>query len=177
MKTRILIAAIAMLFCATATAQTAKAPAVHGVMVVSSEKVFRALPEYNEAITTIDNLANSYQQRIDDAFEAVEKMYDEYQSQRAYLNETQRQQREEAIVSREREITQFQEEVFGPEGEVMKKRMELIKPIQDRVFKVVYDYAAANNFSIVLDQSNNATLLYFSTGTDRSDEVIKLLTK
>jgi len=180
MKTKIFLAAIATVFCAAASAQTAKtsaATSAQGVMVVNSEKIFKALPEYNNAVATIDNLASSRQKSIDDAYAAVEKMYNEYQSQRPYLNEQQRKQKEDAIISREKEITKFQQDTFGPEGEVMKKRVEAIKPIQDKVFKAINDYAKAGNYTIVIDQANNATLLYFAPGADRTDDLIKILTK
>jgi len=182
MKTKIFLAAFATMFCAAVWAQTktsaasAKAPATN-IMVLNSEKVFKALPEYNAAIAQLDTLASQYQKRIDDAYAAVEQMYNEYQSQRAYMTDEQRQQQEDAISQREDQISQFQQETFGPDGTMMQKRVETIKPIQDRVFQKIYDYAEANGFSVVLDQTNNANLLYFTPALDKSDEIIKILTK
>jgi len=185
MKTKIFLAAITTMFCAAASSQTAKAPApaastvqpVQGILVVNSEKIFKALPEYNSAVKTTDDLATSRQKSIDDAYAAVQKMYDEYQTQRSYLNDAQRQQKEDAIIAREKEITKFQQDTFGPDGEVMKKRVAAIEPIQNKVFKAINDYAQAGKYSVVIDQANNASLLYFAPNVDKTDEIIKILTK
>lgn len=61
-------------------------------------------------------------------------MYETYQSQKGYLSEINRNAREEEIIKREKDIKKYQQEVFGPEGDLIKKRLELIKPIQERVF-------------------------------------------
>ena len=161
------MAAICTLFCAAAFAQN--------TMIVNSEKIFKGLPEYNNAVSSLDKLSTDYQKKIDEAYSAVEKMYNEYQSQRQYLSDRDRQSREDAIISREKEVTKAQQDFFGPEGELMKKRIELVKPIQDRVFKAINDYAAANGVSMVVDEASNATLLYFDPRMDKTEELIKLL--
>lgn len=144
-------------------------------MVVNTETIFKSITAYNNANTTLDNLGKQYQKEVDDAFAEVEKMYNDYVSQRAYLSESARVTRENAILDREEEITKYQESIFGPEGELMKKRVELIKPIQDRVFEAINKYAAANGQAIVLDIANNPTVLYYAPSADKTEEIIKLV--
>lgn len=174
---KILLAALATMFCAAVSAQTKSAPLAQNIMVVNSERIFTSLPDYNQAITDLDTLAAQKQRAIDDAFAAVGRSYDDYMARRASMTDAQRQQQENTITSQEQQITQFQQDTFGPDGTMMKKRVETIKPIQERVFKVISDYATAGNFAAVIDQSSNASLLYFAPANDRTDAIIQLLKK
>ena len=144
-------------------------------MVVNSEKIFKSINDYNNAITELDNLAETYQQQVDAKFEAVATLYNNYQAQKANLSTSARDAREQAILDKEQEATKFQESIFGNDGTQMKKRIELIQPIQEKVFKAIADYSKANGFDMVIDIASNATLLYYSTGIDKTEEIIKLI--
>lgn len=144
-------------------------------MVVNSEKIFKSINDYNNAITELDNLAETYQQQVDAKFEAVATLYNNYQAQKANLSTSARDAREQAILDKEQEATKFQESIFGNDGTLMKKRIELIQPIQEKVFKAIADYSKAHGFDMVIDIASNATLLYYSTGIDKTEEIIKLI--
>ena len=83
--------------------------------------------------------------------------------------------REDEIINRERELKQYQEQIFGPEGDLMKKRVELIKPIQERVFGVINSYAESHGLGMIIDRANNQPLLYYAPALDKTEEIINLL--
>lgn len=144
-------------------------------IVVNSEKVFKSIAAYNTAITELDELAKNYQEWIDAKFEEVEKLYNSYQQQRASLSEATRQQWEEVILDKEKQATEYQEQLFGQEGQLMKTRIEKIKPIQEKVFAAIEAYAKQVGAQLVIDSANNPTLLYNSAAVERTDEVIATL--
>ncbi len=144
-------------------------------MVVDSEKIFKSIKEYNEAMTQLDNLAQLCQKQVDAKFADIEKLYNSYQQDKSALSAASRALRENEILEKEAEAVKFQESLFGNEGTLMKKRIELIQPIQERVFKAIESYAKSNNFDLVLDIASNATMLYYSTSVNRTEEVIKLV--
>lgn len=144
-------------------------------MVVKSEEIFKSIDSYNSALTQLDNLGEQYQRTIDNAFDELERTYNTYQNQKANLSATVRAQREQQIVDREKAILQQQERYFGEEGELIKKRIELIKPIQDRVFNAINSYAQSNGFQMVIDASANVTLLYYSPAVDKTQDIIRTL--
>lgn len=146
-----------------------------GIMVVNTEKIFKAIPRYNEVITQIDKLGEQYQKNVDQAYANIEQMYNSYVSQKAYLDNATRQNREDAIIKREQEAGKYQESIFGPEGELMKKRVELIKPIQDVVFAAINKYAGDRGFTMVIDIANNPSVLYYVPTSDKTDEIINLV--
>ena len=100
-------------------------------IVVNSEKVFKSIDEYNKALDTLDQLAKSYQQQVDLKFEEVEALYNNYKAQEMSLSASSRQARQNLILTREEEASKFQEEIFGQDGTLMKKRIELIQPIRN----------------------------------------------
>lgn len=146
-----------------------------GHVFVDSEKVFKSIAAYNEAISTLEKMAEAAQKRIDETFQTIDQMYNAYQAQRAYLSESSRNAREEEIIRMEREINQFQENFFGQDGQFIRTRIGMIKPIQDRVFNVVSNYAQSNGYTMVVDIVNNQTLLYYSPALDKTEAIINLL--
>lgn len=156
---------------------TAAVSSAQNYIVVNSEKIFKSMTSYNNAITELDKLAEQYQKAVDAKYEQVEQLYNSYQSQKASLNAASRQAFENEILSQEEQAGTYQEQLFGQEGELMKKRVELIKPIQEKVFKVIEAYAKQVGADVVIDSSNNPTLLYNSTAVERTDAVIALLKK
>ena len=80
-------------------------------------------------------------------------------------------------LTREQEAQEYQESLFGQEGTLMKKRLELIQPIQKKVFDAIEAYAKQVGAAAVIDSSNNPTLLYASPSAEHTQQVIELLKK
>ncbi len=166
MKRLILLAAL-VLGIGTVSAQNC--------IVVDSEKIFKSIDAYNQAITELDQLAEEYQKLVDAKFEAVEQLYQNYVAQRASLTASTRQSRENAILAQERAAQEYQEGIFGKEGTLMKRRVELIEPIQKRVFAAIEAYAKQAGADAVIDSANNPTLLFTAPAAERTQQIIELL--
>ena len=147
-------------------------------VTVDSEKIFKSIDSYNSAMKTLDELGEQYQTQVEAKFKEVETLYNNYMnSQRQYLSESARTARENDILAKEEEAVQFQESIFGQNGTLMKKRVEMIQPIQERVFAAIKAYAEANGIDLVIDKAANPTLLYESAAADRTQAVIDILKK
>lgn len=144
-------------------------------IIVNSEKIFKSVDAYNEAIGSLDTLAKQYQSQVDARFAEVETLYNTYQAQKASLSSTTRQARENEILGKEKAAQEFQESLFGKEGTLMKKRVELITPIQKEVFAAIEAYAKEMGADLVLDSSNNPTLLYNNPAVERTQQIIDRL--
>lgn len=143
--------------------------------VVNSEKVFKSIAAYNEAIEQLDQLAEKYQKEVDAKFEQIENLYNTYMQRRASLSEASQKANEDNILRLEQEATEYQESFFGTDGELMKKRLELIQPIQQKVFAAIEEYAKSKNIDMVIDSAQNATMLYHSAKADHTNAIIELL--
>ena len=167
---RVILAIVAVFFAAgIASAQN--------YMVVDSEKVFKSLAEYNAALEQIESLSKSYQSAVDAKFKEVEDTYNNYMSRRASLSAASRQQIEQSILDLEAKATQYQESLFGTDGELMKKRMELIQPIQKRVFDAIENFSMQYGYDLVIDIAANPTVLYYSDKVNFTQRIIDALKK
>lgn len=144
-------------------------------MTVDSEKIFTSLADYNSAIKEIETLSTTYQANVDKRFDEVQNLYDNYVTERNSLSAAQRDARESAILKAEEEANLYQETIFSTDGELMKRRVELISPIQQKVFDAIEKYAKANGYDLVLDTTSNATILYKADNVDRTEAIIKML--
>ena len=145
-------------------------------MIVDSEKIFKSIDAYNTAIKDLDKMAEDYQKQVDDKFAEIETLYNNYQVQKTSLSAAARQVRENAILQKEKEAQEYQESLFGQEGTLMKKRVEMISPIQKQVFAAIEAYAKQVGADLVFD-SNNPTLLYNNPAVERTQQVIDALKK
>lgn len=164
---RVILAVIALMFAGAVSAQN--------YMVIDSERVFKSLASYNNALTQIEELSTEYQQLVDSRFQQVETMYNNYISRRPSMSESARQQQEQAILAAEAEAQEYQESLFGTDGELMNRRLELIQPIQEQVFNTIERFAQQNGYDLVIDISANPTVLYYSTRVDFTERIIQAL--
>ena len=146
-------------------------------IIVNSEKIFKSVDAYNQAIDKLDSLAKQYQSQVDARYKEIETLYNNYQYQKASLSSTTRQARENEILAKEEAAGKFQESLFGQEGTLMKQRIEMITPIQKEIFARIEAYAKEVGADLVLDSSNNPTLLYNNPSVERTQQVIDLLKK
>lgn len=144
-------------------------------MVIDSEKVFKSIAAYNEALEDIEKLATQYQDAVDKKFAEVENLYNSYMQQRSSLSMSAQQQYEQLILQKEAEATEYQESLFGTDGTLMNKRLELIQPIQERVFNTIESFSKQYGYDLVIDISANPTILYYSTKVDFTDRIIEAL--
>ena len=150
--------------------------AAQNYIIVNSEKVFKSIDAYNTALSTLDKLAEQYQDMVDAKFAEVETLYNNYMNQKASLTAATRQTRENDILAKEKAAQEYQETLFGNDGTLMKKRIEMIEPIQKQVFSAIEAYAKQVGADVVLDSANNPTL-YSNPSVDRTQQVIDVLKK
>ena len=142
---------------------------------VDTDYILNNIPSYKAANDELDKLSEQYENEISVMYEEIDKMYRDYQGEKVLLDEEMKSEREEAIVTKEREAKKLQNDYFGQEGLLYKKREELIKPIQDEVYNAVKEIANENGYAVIFDSSSGPTMLYTNPRYDISDEVLKRL--
>jgi outer membrane protein len=143
--------------------------------IIDSKYILEKILDYKDAQTKLDQYSKGWQTEIDTRMQEVDRMYKSYQAERAMLSDDMRLKREEEITTKEKAAKDLQKKYFGYEGELFRKRQELVKPIQDRVYNAVQKMAANRSFDIVMDKAGGVTLFYADPKLDRSDDVLKIL--
>ena len=154
---------------------TAGIASAQNYMVVNTETIFKSIEEYNTAVDEIDAAAKQYQQNIDNAYAELEEMYQTYMSVKSSLSPNARYQQEETILGNEQKIQEYQQDVFGENGKMAQMQTEKLEPYQKKVMETISQYAADNEFGLVLDISTNPMVVYYSPEVDMTDKIIELL--
>lgn len=142
---------------------------------VDSEYILSQLPEYKSAQKQLDDASAQWQKELETKLAEVDRLYREYQDEKPLLSEEMRKKREDFIAQKEKSAKDFQKDKFGPEGELFKKRSELMKPIQDRVFEAIQKVAKKNGWDFVFDKSGDMIMLYSNAKFDASEDVLEEL--
>jgi outer membrane protein len=142
---------------------------------VDTDYILTKVPEFVQAEEKINEFSKQWQSEIEAAYQDVEQMYRTYQSEQVLLTAEMKTKREESIIEKEKSVQTLQQKYFGTQGELYKKRQDLIKPIQDRIFDAVQQLAATNKYSIIFDASSDLIMLYSNPDLDKSDKVLELM--
>lgn len=142
--------------------------------LVDMEYILKNIPDYEMMNEQLESVSKKWNEEVKKLRSEAESMYKKYQSDLVFLSAEQKTARENSIVKKEQEAAELQSKYFGPEGELFKKRGELMKPIQDEVWQAIKDLAQANGFQLVLDRGASG-IVYANPGVDISDAVLKKL--
>lgn len=142
---------------------------------VDSEYILSNIPEYRAAQEQLEKLSAEWQKEIEERYQQVEALYRTYQNDRVLMSEEMRRKREDEIVNMEAAAADLQRKYFGPEGELFNSQEELIRPIQDRIYKAVEKMAQDGNYAVIFDTANSPTMLYTNPRNDLSDDILRML--
>ncbi len=142
---------------------------------VDTEYILKNIPAYQAAQDQLDNQSVEWQKEIEEIYAKIDKMYKDFQAEKVLLTEEMRVKRENSIIEKEKEAKNIQKQYFGKEGELYKKRQELIKPIQDDIFNAVKEVAGEGNFAVIFDTAGGMAMLYNDPKYDKSDDILEKL--
>lgn len=143
--------------------------------VIDSKYILEKIPEYKEAQKKLDDFSRLWQQELDQKQVAVDKMFKDYDAEQVMLPDNLKKKREDELYNKEKELRDLQRKRFGFEGDLFKKRQELIKPIQDRVYNAVQKLAVDKQYDFILDKSEGITVIFADPKLDKSEDVLKNL--
>ena len=143
--------------------------------VIDSKYILEKLTDYKDAQKKLDQFSEQWQQEIDQKQALMDKMYKDYDAERVMLTDVLQKKREDELYNKEKELRDLQKKRFGFEGDLFKKRQELIKPIQDKVYNAVQKLAVDRQYDFILDKSEGITVIFADPKLDKSDEVLRNL--
>ena len=143
--------------------------------IIDTRYILDKMPEYGQAQKQLDAIAADWQTDIDGKQAALDKMYKDYDAEQVMLSEDLRKKREDQLFLKEKELRDLQRQRFGFEGDLFKKRQELVKPIQDRVYNAVQKISVQRGYDFVLDKSEGITIIFADPKLDKSEDVLREL--
>jgi outer membrane protein len=167
MKKILLSSALLLLIAFSATAQR--------YAIVDTKYILDKIPDYKQAQLALDEVSLQWQKEIDQKQAELDRMYRNFEAEQVMLSDDLKKKREDELFMREKEVRDLQRKRFGFEGDLFKRRQELVKPIQDKVYTAIQKIAANRQYDFILDKSEGITVIFADPKLDRSEDVLKEL--
>ena len=143
--------------------------------LVDMDYILGNIPAYERASEQLNQISKKWQAEVEAVDNAAKTLYKNYQNELVFLSEQQKKEREETIIAKEREASELRKKYFGPEGELYKKRISLIEPIQEEIYNAVKAIAQQKGFQMVLDRASTSGIIFASPSIDISADVLDKL--
>ena len=143
---------------------------------VDTDYILDKIPAYKESQKKLDDLVGSWNSEIESKMSEVKQMYSKYQAEEFLLTDEMKKKRQDDIIAKEKIANDLQKQRFGYEGDLFKKRQEMIQPIQEKVYNAVEKISTNLGYDFILDKTaGGSTLLYTNSKFDLSEQVLKAI--
>jgi outer membrane protein len=143
--------------------------------IIDTKYILDKLPDYKSAQKNLDEVAAGWQKEIDNLQQDLNKMYKDFQAEEVMLSDDLRKKREDQLFIKEKTLRDLQRQRFGFEGDLFKRRQELIKPVQDKVYNAVQKMAVQRGYDFILDKSEGITVIFADPKLEKSEDVLREL--
>ncbi|KAA2218489.1 OmpH family outer membrane protein [Maribacter flavus] len=167
-KTKVLLFLVTVLMGLVSMAQ-------RGVRIayVDMEYILENVEEYRDASAQLDTKVQKWKVEIEQKQSVVEQMKKDLMAEKVLLTPELIEEREEEIQILEKEMIEYQQDRFGPQGDLVLQKRRLIQPIQDQVFNEVQKLGANKKYDFIFDKSADVVMLYSEKRHDISDLVLR----
>lgn len=142
---------------------------------VDSEFILENIPEYADAKAEVDELSIQWQREIEAKFSEIDQLYKNFKAEAVLLPDDIKNKREDEIIAKEKVAKDLQKQRFGKEGDLFKRRQELIKPIQEKIYNAIEAIAATDNYAVIFDKAGSVSMMYTNPRYDISEEILDKL--
>jgi len=140
---------------------------------INSEQIMQALPEAQDAQKSLDNMVTAWEGELQKMQSDWKKKFDEYDKKKLILTDQARADQEKELRDLEQGIADYRNRKFGQNGELFQKQSEVMKPIQNKMFKILEDIAKEDGYDYVFDKSGEILLLYANDKNDLTSKVLQ----
>lgn len=175
MKTQTLLILTVILLLLTPNFVTAQ----KGIRIgyIDMDYILENVSEYNQAAAELETKVQKWKVEIEAELKAVEQMKKDLNNERVLLTKELIEEREEDILFKEKEILEYQQKRFGPNGDLFLQKKRLVQPVQDQVFVAVQEVAKNKKYDFVFDRSADLIMLYSADRHDISDQVLQKISR
>jgi|TARA_R110002051_G_scaffold10175_4_gene38753 Skp family chaperone for outer membrane proteins len=173
MRTKVLLSIVALFLIST----SAFGQRTLRVGYIDMDYILENVPEYQEASQQLDQKVSRWKSEIEAKLSEVEQMKKQLNNERVLLTKELIEERQEDIQFEEEQILDYQQKRFGPGGDLMIQKRQLIQPVQDQVFNSVQEISKNKKYDLVFDKSSDLMMLYTADRLDISDQVLRSITR
>jgi outer membrane protein len=140
---------------------------------INSETIMQALPEAIDAQKSLDALVAGWEAELQRMQGEWKRKFDEFDKRKLILTDQVRADQERQLRELDASITDFRNRKFGQNGELFLKQNDVMKPVQNKLFKVLEDLAKEDGYDYIVDRSGQVLLLYANEKLDLTQKVLQ----
>ena len=144
---------------------------------IDTEYILENLPEYNQVSERLEEKATGWKKEIEDRTRKIDQKKEALNSERILLTDEMIDEIEEEITLDEEELLEYQQKRFGPRGDLIIQKQQLIQPIQDQIFNAIRELAKSKNYDFIFDKSADIVMLYSDKRFDVSEQILRTISR
>ena len=144
---------------------------------IDTEYILENLPEYNQVSERLEEKAADWKKEIEDRKRKIDQKKEGLISERILLTDEMIDEIEEEITLDEEELSEYQQKRFGPRGDLIIQKQQLIQPIQDQIFNAIRELAESKNYDFIFDKSADIVMLYSDKRFDVSEQILRTISR
>ena len=141
------------------------------IAVVDIQAVLDGMAAYQQAQQELDRTAAEWRQEISKEYDKIRAAYNKYQAEQVLLSDEAKQERQDEIMEMEAQVRDMQKNRFGAEGDLFRRRQDLVRPIQEQVYGAIEDYADERGYDFIFDKGGATGLIFSSDEYDKTDDI------
>ncbi len=175
MRNKLFLLSITLLL----TSLLVEAQSQRGVRIgyIDMEYILESVPEYQESLLELDGKVQRWRKDIENQQKEIDQMKLNFSNEKVLLTKELIEEREEDIKIKEDALFKYQQDRFGPNGDLMIQKRQLVQPVQDQVFNAIQEIAGAKQYDFIFDKSADVVMLYAAERNDISDQVIRMIVR
>ena len=144
---------------------------------IDTEYILQNLPEFNQVSSRLEEKAQDWKEEIDKRSREIDQKKESLNSERILLTKEMIEEIEEEITIDLEELSEYQQKRFGPRGDLIIQKKQLIQPIQDQIFNAIREIAKNKKYDFIFDKSADIVMLYSDKRYDISDQILRTITR
>ena len=144
---------------------------------IDTEYILENITEYQNAQSQLEIKVQQWKTEVEQRIAELETQKTQLNNERVLLTNELIEEREEDLQIIENEILEYQQKRFGPNGDLMIQKKQLIQPIQDQIFAAVQEIATTKKFDFIFDKSADVIMLYSADRYDISEQVLRTINR
>ena len=153
---RVLLSLIVLACCAVVAQAELK------VGYIDSEVLKERLPEFRDAQRKLDQLRQDYENQAKDREAKLLKLQEDFRRQELLMSEARKAELQTEFEAKVQQLQQFTQEKFGPEGELMRKNIEMSEPIFKKINDAIQVMAEEEGYDFIFDAAAPSSGLVFA---------------
>ena len=151
---------ISLLLALGVTLQTSAVTAAQKIGYIDSQVLRERLPEFKTVQRKLERLQQQYEQEAAERQSKLLKLQEDFRKQELLMSEARKVEMQAQFDERVRELQEFTQSKFGPDGELFQQNVELSSPIFEQVNAALEILAKEDGYDFIFDVAINGAVVY-----------------